>query len=47
MPGYSPCLPIRGDLDCADIPDWKKPIGVTGDDPFRLDADGDGWGCDV
>lgn len=45
-PGYSPCLPVTSDLDCADIPDGKKPIHVTGSDPYRLDADGDGLGCE-
>jgi hypothetical protein len=45
-PGYSPCLPAAGDLDCADIPASKKPIHVTGSDPFRLDGDGDGLGCE-
>lgn len=45
-PGYSPCLPIVADLDCDQIPDSEKPIRVTGDDPYRLDADGDGWGCE-
>ncbi len=45
-PGYSPCLPIVDDLDCDQIPDSWKPIRVTGDDPYRLDADGDGWGCE-
>lgn len=44
--GYSPCLPKVGDLDCADIPDAKKPVHVTGRDPYRLDADGDGVGCE-
>ena len=44
--GYSPCLPIVADLDCAEIDDSLKPIRVTGDDPYRLDADGDGLGCD-
>jgi hypothetical protein len=45
-PGYSPCLPVAGDLDCADIPDSKKPVHVTGSDPYRLDGDGDGLGCE-
>jgi hypothetical protein len=45
-PGYSPCLPIVEDLDCADISDADKPVHVTGDDPYRLDADDDGWGCE-
>ncbi len=35
------------DLDCADIPDRYKPVRITGTDYHRLDADGDGWGCDV
>ena len=45
-PGYSPCLPITSDLDCGDIDDSLKPIRVTGNDPYRLDADGDGLGCE-
>ncbi|HET8604663.1 MAG TPA: hypothetical protein VFM09_12095 [Marmoricola sp.] len=45
-PGYTPCLPVTADLDCADIPDSKKPVRVSGSDPYRLDADGDGWGCE-
>jgi len=45
-PGYSPCLPVTGDLDCADIPASKKPVHVTGSDPYRLDANGDGLGCE-
>ena len=44
-PGYSPCLPITSDLDCADIPDSEKPIQVTGSDPYSLDGNGDGLGC--
>ncbi len=43
MPGYSPCLPIVDDLDCGDI---GRPVKVTGDDPYRLDRDKDGTGCD-
>ena len=46
MPGYSPCLPKVADLNCIDIPAAKKPVRVTGSDPYRLDGDGDGWGCD-
>ncbi|HET7386651.1 MAG TPA: HNH endonuclease family protein [Nocardioidaceae bacterium] len=45
-PGYSPCLPVVSDLDCGQIPDSKKPIHVTGSDPYRLDSDGDGLGCE-
>jgi hypothetical protein len=44
-PGYSPCLPRVVDLNCADIPASKKPVRVTGSDPYRLDGNGDGWGC--
>lgn len=44
-PGYSPCLPRVADLNCADIPASKKPVRVTGRDPYRLDGNGDGWGC--
>jgi endonuclease YncB( thermonuclease family) len=34
------------DIDCGDIPSWAKPVRITGPDYHRLDADGDGWGCD-
>jgi len=44
--GYSPCLPRVADLNCSDIPESKKPIRVSGSDPYRLDGDGDGWGCE-
>jgi hypothetical protein len=44
--GYSPCLPRVADLNCDDIPASKKPVRVTGDDPYRLDGDGDGWACE-
>ena len=44
--GYSPCLPRVADLNCDDIPDSKKPIRVTGSDPYRLDGDGDGYACE-
>lgn len=42
--GYDPCLPPAPDLDCANV---TGPVRVTGSDPHRLDADGDGWGCDA
>lgn len=43
MNGYDPCLPIRGDMNCPDI---GHPVRVTGSDPYGLDRDGDGVGCD-
>jgi Excalibur calcium-binding domain len=46
QPGYSPCLPRVADLNCADIPTSKKPVRVTGSDPYRLDGDGDGIACE-
>jgi hypothetical protein len=46
QPGYSPCLPRVADLNCADIPASKRPVRVTGDDPYRLDGDGDGIACE-
>jgi hypothetical protein len=44
--GCSPCLPCVADLDCSDIAESKKPVHVTGSDPYHLDADGDGHGCE-
>ena len=35
------------DLDCGDIPSQYKPVRITGTDYHRLDADGDGWGCET
>jgi endonuclease YncB( thermonuclease family) len=46
-PSYSPCLPIVGDLDCADIRAMGvAPVTVKGSDPYRLDGDDDGYGCE-
>ncbi|MBA2742058.1 MAG: hypothetical protein H0U46_08615 [Actinobacteria bacterium] len=45
--GYSPCLPVRKDLDCGQIANAKKPIRVVGADPYRLDADRNGLGCQL
>lgn len=43
-PSYSPCVQRSAtDLDCADI---RKPVIVTGSDPYRLDQDGDGRACE-
>jgi hypothetical protein len=44
-PGYSPCLPRVADINCDDIPSSKKPVRVSGPDVYRLDGNGDGWGC--
>ena len=44
---YSPCLPIVSDLDCADIRAMGvAPVRVLGSDPYRLDGDNDGLGCE-
>ncbi len=46
-PSYTPCLPVVGDLDCADVRALGvAPVRVAGSDPYRLDGDGDGFGCD-
>jgi micrococcal nuclease len=53
-PDYLTCLPVAGDgsgiggendLDCGDL---RGPVQARqpGVDPYRLDADGDGVGCD-
>lgn len=43
-PGYDPCVPpYPPDVDC---PDLAGPVSVRGADPHRLDADGDGTGCE-
>ena len=49
-PGYSPCLPPASDYDCeggsGDGPKYTGLVHVTGSDPYDLDRDGDGVGCD-
>lgn len=46
-PNYSKCLPIVSDLDCADVRAMgKAPVQVIGADPYRLDGDNDGLGCE-
>ncbi|GAB3866482.1 hypothetical protein GCM10028801_38790 [Nocardioides maradonensis] len=50
-PGYSPCLPPASDYDCAggsgNGPEYVyQTETVTGSDPYDLDADGDGYGCE-
>lgn len=49
--GYDPCLPPGPDVDCAggsgDGPRYVEgPVTVTGSDPYGLDSDGDGVGCE-
>ena len=49
-PSYSKCLEPRArDYDCKGegrtAPLHTGPIVVKGDDPFRLDPDGDGFAC--
>jgi hypothetical protein len=50
-PGYSPCLPPAADYDCAggigDGPEYVSgPVTVTGSDPYGLDYDNSGVGCE-
>lgn len=42
-PHYEPCLPVTDDLNCSDV-DYQ--VRVVGDDPYRLDGDGNGLGCE-
>ena len=49
--GYNPCLTPGLDVDClgggGNGPRYVQgPVRVTGSDPYRLDGDGDGWGCE-
>jgi hypothetical protein len=49
--GYMPCIPPGPDVDCAggtgDGPRYVDgPVTVTGSDPYGLDGDGDGTGCE-
>lgn len=49
-PGYSPCLHPASDYDCAggsgNGPKYTGTVRVTGSDPYDLDSDNDGWGCE-
>ena len=46
-PSYTPCLPITGDLDCADLTAMGiDKVKVIGPDDYRLDGDHDGYGCE-
>jgi hypothetical protein len=51
-PGYSPCIAPGSDVDCAggsgNGPRYVHgPIRVTGSDPYGLDSDHDGIGCET
>lgn len=50
-PSYSGCLKMNaGDYDCAggsgNGPNYTGKVRVYGSDPFGLDRDNDGWGCE-
>lgn len=51
-PNYSgACLdPDASDYDCSggsgDGPEYTGPVQVVGSDPYGLDSDGDGYGCE-
>lgn len=50
-PNYSGCLEQNaGDYDCSggsgNGPNYTGPVRVYGSDPFDLDRDNDGWGCE-
>lgn len=50
-PSYSGCLKMNaGDYDCAggkgNGPNYTEAVQVYGSDPFDLDRDSDGWGCE-
>ena len=43
-PNYTPCVPnSASDLNCPDV---GHPVKVVGSDPYNLDSDGDGSGCE-
>jgi micrococcal nuclease len=45
-PSYEPCLPIVDDLNCSAVEALgQAPVRVSGSDPYHLDGDGDGTGC--
>lgn len=50
-PSYSGCLKMNaGDYDCVsgsgNGPNYTGTVQVYGSDPFDLDRDNDGWGCE-
>ncbi len=48
--GYDPCITPGPDVDCAggsgNGPRYTGPVRVYGSDPYGLDSDGDGYGCE-
>lgn len=48
--GYKPCLHPASDYDCAggtgDGPKYTGTVRVKGSDPYDLDSDNDGYGCE-
>ena len=50
-PGYSPCLAPASDFDCrggsGNGPKYTGRVQVSGSDPYELDDDDDGVGCDL
>jgi hypothetical protein len=50
-PGYKPCLPPASDYDCyggsGNGPAYTGRVKVKGYDPYRLDYDRDGIGCET
>lgn len=49
-PGYDPCIPPGSDVDCeggqGNGPRYTGRVTVSGSDPYDLDRDGDGVGCE-
>jgi hypothetical protein len=49
-PGYSPCLPRASDYDCrggsGNGPKYTGPVRVIGSDPYHLDRNRNGKGCE-
>lgn len=48
--GYRPCLHPAYDYDCrggsGDGPRYTDKVRVWGSDPYRLDSNNNGWGCE-
>ena len=43
-PAYSPCIPVRNDMNCSSV-GHKVRVLFPGGDPYALDGDSDGVGC--